>query len=75
MKVIQGGQNECMRLKSYYRIYLASALEEKCVGAENLGKGICRVFYRDVFLGHFKQKNIRGKQVSIRLSQNLVLCM
>ena len=31
-----------------------------------------RVFYRDVFLGYFNEKKIRDKQVSIRLSQNLV---
>ncbi|MFT4757825.1 MAG: hypothetical protein ACJARP_003221 [Vicingaceae bacterium] len=45
---------------------------DQCVGAEDQGNGIWRVFYRVVFLGYFNESKIRDKQVSIRLSQNLV---
>ncbi len=37
-----------------------------------MGNGIWRVFYRNVFLGFFDEKNIRDKAKSIRLSQNIV---
>jgi hypothetical protein len=37
-----------------------------------MGNGIWRVYYRNVFLGFFDEKNIRKKEVSIRLSQNIV---
>jgi hypothetical protein len=72
MKVMKGCQNGFMRYKSYYWVYLTVALKGKYVGAEDQGNGICRVFYRDVFLGYFNENKIRDKQVSIRLSQNLV---
>jgi hypothetical protein len=44
----------------------------KRVGAEEIGNGIWKVFYRDVFLGYFNEKDIREKQTSTRLSTNLV---
>jgi len=69
MKVTQNG---AMRWKSYYWVYLTAALKGKYVGAEEMDNGIWKVFYRNVFLGFFDQKNIRNKQVSIRLSQNMV---
>ena len=40
--------------------------------AEDMGKGIWKVFFRNVCLGFFDENNIRDKQVSIRLSQNMV---
>jgi len=42
------------------------------VGVEELGNGIWRIYYYGVFLGYFDDNNIRNKQTSIRLSQNLV---
>ncbi len=72
MKVLKVTQNGAMRWKSYYWVYLTSALKGKHVGIENTGNGIWKVFYRNVFLGFFNENNIRDKQVSIRLSQNMV---
>jgi len=65
MKVYQNGS---MRRKSYYWIYLTPALKGKYVGAEDQGNGIWRVFYREMFLTYFNERNIRDKQVSIRQS-------
>ena len=72
MKVMKVCMNGSMRWKSYYWVYLTASLKGKYVGAEEQGNGIWHVFYRDVFLGYFNESNIRDKQVSIRLSQNLV---
>ncbi len=72
MKVLKVTMNGAIRWKSYYWVYLTSALKGKYVGIQNLGNGIWRVFYRNVFLGFFNENDIRDKQVSIRLSQNLV---
>ncbi len=47
-------------------------LKGKCVGVEEKGNEIWRVGYRNVFLGYFDENNSRNKQISIRLSQNLV---
>lgn len=71
-KIMKVTQNGAMRWKSYHWVYLTSALKGKYVGAEEMGNGIWRVFYRSVFLGFFDEKNIRNKQISIRLSQNIV---
>lgn len=72
MKVMKVCQNASLRWKSYYWVYLTAGLKGKYVGVEDQGNGIWRVFYRDVFLGYFNENKIRDKQVSIRLSQNLV---
>ena len=72
MKVLKVTQNGAMRWKSYYWVYLTSALKGKYMRIENIENGIWKVFYRNVFLGFFNENNIRDKQVSIRLSQNMV---
>jgi hypothetical protein len=36
---------------------------------EELGNGIWRVYYYEVFLGYFDDLNIRDEQIAIRLSQ------
>lgn len=61
-----------MRWKSYYWVFLSNALIGKQVGAEEIGNGVWKVFYRDVFLGYFNEKDIRNKEQTIRLSTNLV---
>ena len=72
MKVLKVNQYGAMRWRAYNWVYLTSALAGDYVAVENMGNGIWRVFYRNVFLGFFDEKNIRDKQISIRLSQNLV---
>lgn len=72
LKVLKVTQNGSIRWKSYYWVYLTAALKGKYVGIQDLGNGIWKVFYRNVFLGFFNENNIRDKQVSIRLSQNMV---
>ena len=71
-KVMKVTQNGAIRWKSYHWVYLTAALKRKYVGVEELGNGIWKVTYRNVFLGYFDEKNIRNKQISIRLSQKKV---
>jgi transposase InsO family protein len=72
MKVMNVTQNGAVRWKSYYWVYMSRGLAGKQVGAEEIGNGIWKVFYRNVFLGYFNEKDIRDKEKSIRLSTNLV---
>lgn len=72
MKVMNVTQSGSIRWKSYYWVYLTRSLIGKRVGAEEVGNGIWKVFYRDVFLGYFNEKDIREKQQSTRLSTILV---
>jgi len=72
MKVLKVTMNGSIRWKSYYWVYISSALHGKYVGIEDLGNGIWRVYYRSVFLGYFDEKNLRNKEKSIRLETNLV---
>ena len=72
MKVMNVTKNGSVRWKSYYWVYMTRGLIGKKVGAEEIGNGIWKVFYRDVFLGYFNENDIRVKQQSIRLSSNLV---
>jgi transposase InsO family protein len=72
LKVVKVTQNGAIRWRSYYWVYLTAALKGKYVGIHDMGRGIWKVFYRNVFLGFFNENNIRDKQVSIRLSQNIV---
>ncbi|WP_430815969.1 integrase core domain-containing protein [Carboxylicivirga sp. RSCT41] len=72
MKVLKVTQNGAMRWGAYHWVYLTASLKGKYVGVMEMGNGIWRVFYRNVFLGYFDEKNIRNKETSIRLSQNIV---
>jgi transposase InsO family protein len=71
-KIMKVAQNGAIRWKSYHWVYLTFALKGKYVGVEELGNGIWRIYYFGVFLGYFDDLNIRNKQTSIRLNQNLV---
>lgn len=72
MKVMNVTLNGSVRWKSYYWVYMTRSLIGKQVGAEEVGNGIWKVYYRDVFLGYFNEKDLRDKEKSIRLSTNLV---
>lgn len=72
MRVLKVTQNGSIRWKSYYWVYLTSALKGKYVGIEDLGNGIWKVFYRNVFLGYFNENDLRKKEQSTRLETNLV---
>jgi transposase InsO family protein len=72
MKVMNVVKNGSIRWKSYYWVFLTESLIGKRVGAEEIGNGIWKVYYRDVFLGYFNEKDIREKQSSTRLSTNIV---
>ena len=72
MKVMRVCNNASVRWKSYYWVYMSRGLIGRYIGAEDRGNGIWRVYYRNVFLGYFNEKDIREKEKSIRLSSNLV---
>jgi transposase InsO family protein len=71
-KVLKVTQNGAIRWKSYYWVYLTAALKGKYVGIEELGNGIWRVFYRNIFLGYFNETELRNKDQHARLETNLV---
>ena len=72
MKVMNVTMNGSVRWKAYYWVFITNGLIKKQVGAEEIGNGVWKVFYRDVFLGYFNEKDIRDKEKSTRLSTNLV---
>jgi len=71
-KVLKVTKNGSIRWKSYYWVYISAALMGKHVGIEELGNGIWRVYYRNVFLGYFNENKLRNKEQSTRLETNLV---
>ena len=71
-KILKVTKNGSIRWKSYYWVYLSAALKGKYVAIEDKGNGIWKVFYRNVFLGYFDEKNLRRKEQSTRLETNLV---
>jgi hypothetical protein len=72
MKVIKVTQNGAIRWRSYYWVYLTASLKGKHVGIQDIGNGIWKIFYRNVFLGFFNENELRNKEKSIRLETNLV---
>jgi transposase InsO family protein/transposase-like protein len=72
MKVIKVTQNGAIRWRSYYWVYLTASLKGKHVGVQEIGNGIWKIFYRNVFLGFFNEIELRNKEKSIRLETNLV---
>ena len=71
-KVLKVTQNGSIRWKSYYWVYVTAALMGKHIGIQDMGNGIWRVFYRNVFLGFFDEKYLRNKEQATRLETNLV---
>ena len=69
LKVTKSG---AVRWKSYYWVYVSAALKGKHIAIEDIGNGVWKVFYRNVFLGFFDEKHLRNKQQSTRLETNLV---
>lgn len=72
MKVMNVVTSGCVRWKSYYWVYMSRALIGKKVAAEEIGNGIWKVFYRNVFLGYFNEKGFKRKEQTLRLSINIV---
>lgn len=72
MKTMNVAKNGAMRWKAYYWVYMSRGLIGKQVGAEEIGDGVWKVYYRNVFLGYFNEKDIRIKHKSTRLSTKLV---
>lgn len=72
MKVKNVLANGYIRWRSLYWVYMTRGLIGKQVGVEEQGNGIWKVFYRNVFLGYFNEKDIREKNRNTRLSSILV---
>ena len=64
--------NGAMRWKADSWIYLSRALGGKFVGIEELGEGIWRVFYRNVFLGYFDENKLSMDHQIIKIENNIV---
>jgi len=71
-KVLKVTKSGAIRWKSYYWVYLTSALKGKYIGIVEIGNGIWKVYYRNVFLGYFNENKLRKKEQSTRLEINLV---
>ena len=71
-KVLKVTKNGSIRWKSYYWVYVTAALMGKYMAIEDLGNGIWKVLYRNVFLGYFDERHLRNKEQSTRLEINLV---
>lgn len=65
-------KNGAIRWKADYWVYLARGLAGKYVGMEELGEGIWRIHYRNVFLGYFDESLLNNKNKTTRLSLNMV---
>lgn len=72
MKILKVTKNGAIRWKAYNWVYLSASLQGKHIGALDIGNGIWKVFYRNVFLGYFDEHVFRKKEQSVRLETNLV---
>lgn len=72
LKILNVTQNGSVRWKSFFWVYISSSLAGKQIAAEEIGNNVWKVYYRDMFLGYFNENNLRNKQSSTRLSNNLV---
>ena len=55
-KILKVTESGAVRWKSYYWVYVSAALKGKYIAIEDIGNGIWKVFYRNVFLGFFDEK-------------------
>tara|TARA_R110002096_G_scaffold135456_5_gene287452 strand:+ start:1391 stop:1633 length:243 start_codon:yes stop_codon:yes gene_type:complete len=60
----QSKQEWSVKWGSYNWVYVSASLQGKYIGALEMGNGIWRVFYRNVFLGYFNENELRTKEQS-----------
>lgn len=72
MRVHKVTKNGSVRWGSYNWVYISASLQGKYIRALEIGNGIWRVFYRNVFLAYFNENKLRKKEQSVRLETNLV---
>jgi len=65
-------RNGAIRWGSDCWVYLARGLAGKYVGMQELGEGIWRIHYRNVFLGYFDESLLNNKNKTTRLRLNNV---
>ena len=68
-KVIKVTKNGSARWGAYNWLYISRGAKGKYVGAEEIGNGIWNVYYRDVLLGYFDEKEFKKKQQYLKLSR------
>jgi hypothetical protein len=67
MKVVRVCKSGTIRWKSFYWVFISNCLYGKYIGLEETGNGIWKVFYRNVFLGYFNEKELKEKQQILKL--------
>ncbi len=69
-KILKATKSGVVRWKSYYWVYVSAALKGKHITVEDIGNGIWKVFFRNVFLGFFDEKNLRKKETTSNKNRN-----
>ena len=62
MRVLKVTKNSSMRWGVYKQVYLSASLQGKYVAVLEMGNGIWRVFYRNIFLGFFNENDIKNER-------------
>ncbi len=71
-KKLKVSKNGTLRWGAYQWVYISRGAVQKIIGIQEIGNGIWKVFYRNVFLGYFDEKLINRKEQYLKLSKIIV---
>ena len=68
-KTLKVTKNGSTRWGAYHWVYISRAAIRRYVGLKELGNGIWNVYYRNVILGYFDEKEFSNKEQYLKLSR------
>lgn len=68
-KVMKVTKNGTIRWGSYHWVYISRGATRRYVGVKEIGNGIWNVYYRDVILGSFDEKELSCKEQYLKLNK------
>lgn len=68
-KVYKVTKNGAIRWGAHHWVYISRAAIKRYIGVKELGNGIWNVYYRNVILGYFDQKEFTNKEQYLKLSR------
>ena len=71
-KKLKVSKNGTLRWGAYQWVYISRGAIQRIIGIQEIGNGIWKVFYRNVFLGYFDEKLINRKEQYLKLSKIIV---
>jgi len=66
-KVYRVTKSGAIRWRGFYWVFISQAAIKRYIGVDEVGNGICEVYYRNVLLGCFDEKLLTSREQYLKL--------